>query len=146
MPSATSEWISSTITSDITSTTLWTPTITPPLSISSFASSSISATPSAEPVSSGGGGLSDQNKAIVGGVVGGVGGAALIGAIAFMAITRWKRSRRENDREVFRPRSDYSVSIHSTREMSAHYGDYDYQHSLHQQQPPPPPHVDNNRY
>jgi hypothetical protein len=76
--------------------------------------------PTLEPTESPGGGLSDKNKAIVGGVVGGIGGAALIGFIAFMAISRWKRNRRESDMEVFRPRSDYTASI--SPEMT----DFDY--------------------
>lgn len=121
LPSTTSyvEWTSTTETmmatptlSDIVSSIVPTTTSVPMVSSSTTSMIQPTATPSTSDNSNSGGGLSDKNKAIVGGVVGGVGGAALIGFIAFMIVSRWKRSRREHDMEVFRPRSDdYTASV-----------------------------------
>lgn len=42
---------------------------------------------------SGGGGLSESNKKIIGGVVGGVGGAILLGGLAIVAWRIWGRKK-----------------------------------------------------
>jgi len=72
-------------------------------------------------------GLSQKSKAIIGGCVGGIGGAIVLGMIAFWWIARWKKHRREIDMESYRPESDYSsFSAHSqTAHANEPYHDHD---------------------
>lgn len=83
-------------------------------------------TPSANSSESG---LSNKNKAIIGGVVGGIGGAVLLGALGFFLFRRWRRNRRANDRESFHPQADDTHSVNSpemsgTRGISGEYSYY----------------------
>ncbi|KAI9022940.1 hypothetical protein CLU79DRAFT_749599 [Phycomyces nitens] len=87
----------------------------PTTSVDSLISVTPTATPTASPtIAESSSGLSNTNKAIIGGVVGGVGGLVLLGAIVFFALRRSKRSRRQSDLEVFQPRNDnYEVPFAS---------------------------------
>jgi len=48
-------------------------------------------------VSNGNGGLSDANKKVIGGVVGGVGGAILLGGLALVCWRIWGRKKHVNE-------------------------------------------------
>ncbi|KAG2232561.1 hypothetical protein INT48_000941 [Thamnidium elegans] len=123
-----------TTTTDLLAST-WVPTQTPidPIisSTPTITSSTSTFTSPSPTIDSGvtenanGGGLSDKNKAIIGGVVGGIGGAALLGFAAFLLISRWKRNRRASDRESFHPQADDNVSVHSPQ-MSGYHDSADY--------------------
>jgi hypothetical protein len=43
-----------------------------------------------------------------------------------MLVTRWKRNRRENDMESYRPRSDYSHSMRSSVPVQQPMSQYEY--------------------
>lgn len=102
--------------SSITNTT---PTIVPDISSSSESIlPTIDSSIAADNHNEEGGGLSDKNKTIIGGVVGGIGGAALLGVLAFVVVTRLRRKRRAHDRESFHPQADDSASLHQSPEMS----------------------------
>lgn len=129
LPDTTTTYYEPTPTS-VSSTSAWTPTETILSSTTtSLQSSTINATPSAAPIESGGG-LSGKNKAIIGGVVGGIGGAIILGALVFIFITRWKKSRRASDRESFHPQIDDNNSLHSPEMSAAHNsGEYSFYNS-----------------
>lgn len=74
-------------------------------------------------------GLSQKSKAIIGGCVGGIGGAIVLGIIAFWCITRWKRQRREIDMESYRPESDYSGLSVKSQPPHSHEPYYDHESS-----------------
>ena len=48
---------------------------------------------------SGSSGLSSSSKSIIGGVVGGVGGAILLGALAYTAWRLWGKKKRDSDED-----------------------------------------------
>lgn len=123
-----------TTTTDLLTNT-WVPTQTPidPIisSTATIASVTSTFTTPSPTIDSGatentnGGGLSDKNKVIIGGVVGGIGGAALLGFAAFLLISRWKRSKKASDRESFHPQADDNVSVLSPQ-MSGYHDNADY--------------------
>jgi hypothetical protein len=72
-------------------------------------------------------GLSQKSKAIIGGCVGGIGGAIVLGTITFWCITRWKRQRREIDMESYRPESDYASGLSEKSQLPHSHEPY-YEH------------------
>lgn len=99
----------------------WTTTGTIASSTISIQPSTISETPTSLSTDSG---SSNNNKVLIGGVVGGIGGAVIIGAVAFFLIMRWKKNRRASDRESFHPQADPEMS--DTRNT----GEYSYYNSI----------------
>ena len=84
-----------------------------------FASTTGYATATIAPSLANGGGdgsnLSSHTKAIIGGVVGGIGGAILIGGLAFVAWRLWGKKRQEADAD------DYSYSPHDSINAQKRY-------------------------
>lgn len=91
-----------------TSTSIWPSSTEDITSSSSFAPIATASSVLDQDTLSHNDGLSQKSKAIIGGCVGGIGGAIVLGIIAFWCINRWKRQRREIDMESYRPESDYS--------------------------------------
>lgn len=65
---------------------------------------------------SGGGhsGLSNSSKAIIGGVVGGIGGALLIGALAYTAWRVWGKRKNLHDDDLYDPNANPNPEKTST--------------------------------
>lgn len=117
MPTSTSIWPSS--TRDATSSfSALTPTVSSALDQGEQGGESLQ-----------GSGLSQKSKAIIGGCVGGIGGAIVLGVIAFWWVTRWKRHRREIDMESYRPESDYSGLSVNSQPPRSHEPYYDHDSS-----------------
>lgn len=62
----------------------------------------------------GGGGLSSNSKKIIGGVVGGIGGALVIGALAYTAWRVWGKKRNVHDDDLYDPNANTEKTSSST--------------------------------